>query len=279
MKLKRLMAVTMSMVMAFSMTAFANDADAVAVYEELAAKSNGMTDMDAYYDFNIGVDGAGMKVGARLEMNAKANNITTPELMRMNMYMRMTMTGLEVQASGTEPAQSLSAEELSGLTMTGNMYYEDGMYYIDMMGQKVKQPMPLEEILNDVKQTTGMMTTGVEYLQNLKLRTEGDNRILSFTMDAAKMNELLQQVMGMPGMESMAGSGAAVSYRDISGEYIIDAEGNCLKVKMNMTMDMTMGDQSMSITLDGDVGFANPGQPVEIQTPDLSGYTLAEAAA
>lgn len=276
MKLKRLMAVTLSMVMAFSMTAFANDADAVAVYQEMEAKNSNMTDMNAYYDFNIGVSDESMKLGARLEMNAKANNITTPEQLRMNMYMRMTMTDMEIKASGETPAQRFSAEDLGNITITGNMYYADGMYYMDMLGQKIKQPMPLDEIMNSVKQTTGMITTELEYLQNLKLRTEGDNRILSYTMDASKMNNLLQQVMGMTGMESLTSSGASVSYRDISGEYIIDADGNCTKAKMKMTMDMSMEGENMTITLDDDIGFADPGEPVEIQVPDLSGYTLAE---
>ena len=38
---------------------------------------------------------------------------------------------------------------------------------------------------------------------------------------------------------------------------------------------MTVADQTVSVTMDGDVGYADPGQPVEFETPDLSGYQLA----
>ena len=43
-----------------------------------------------------------------------------------------------------------------------------------------------------------------------------------------------------------------------------------------MTMDMTVEGETITITLDGDVGYANPGQPVTITAPNLAEYTLAE---
>ena len=48
-----------------------------------------------------------------------------------------------------------------------------------------------------------MANGGLDYIQNLKLRTEGEDRILSYTMDAGKMNSLLDQVMGMSGMSAV----------------------------------------------------------------------------
>ena len=275
MRLKRLAAVTLSMVMALTMTAYANDADAVAVFQEMEAKNNAMTDVDTYYDFNMDMRSGSEHMGARLEMNMKANNLTTPEQMRMNTYMRMTLT--DTGSMGTEggPGETGVAVDLSGTAITANLYYADNMYYMDMLGSKVKMPVPLSEMMENVKQTTGMMSTSLDYVQNLKLRTEGEDRILSFTMDASKMNSLLDQVMGS--MQSLTGSANSnVSYRDISCEYIVNPEGYCTKTKMKMTMDMKVEDQTVTVTLDGDVGYANPGQPVTITAPNLAEYTLAE---
>ena len=42
------------------------------------------------------------------------------------------------------------------------------------------------------------------------------------------------------------------------------------------TMDMTIGKETVVLNLDGDVGYADPGQPVTITAPDLTGYTLAQ---
>lgn len=39
-----------------------------------------------------------------------------------------------------------------------------------------------------------------------------------------------------------------------------------------MGMKMTMDGSVISVMMDGDVGYADPGQPVEFATPDLNGY-------
>lgn len=268
MKLKRLAAATMGFMMVFAVPAYANDADAVAVYQEMNEKQKTLSDVNAYYDFNMSTKADSMQMNARMEMNMKANHITDPEHLRMNNYMRMTIGQF---STGDDVSM-----DLSGTPVTGNTYYEDGMYYMDMMDQKIKQPMPLEQMMKSVQQIPGMEDGGLDYMQNLKLRTEGEERILSYTMDAGKMNALLDQVMGMSGMSAMAQSGAQVSYDAISGELVVGPDGYCKKSRMKMGMTMTVADQTVSVTMDGDVGYADPGQPVEFETPDLSGYQLLE---
>lgn len=95
-------------------------------------------------------------------------------------------------------------------------------------------------------------------------------------MDAGKMNSLLDQVMGMNGMSAVAQSGAQVSYDAISGELVVGPDGYCKKSRMKMGMKMTMDGSVISVMMDGDVGYADPGQPVEFATPDLNGYQLLE---
>ena len=276
MKLKRLAAATAALVMVLTVPAYANDADAVAVYEEMNQKQKTLTDVNAYYDFNISTKMDAMQMSSRLEMNMKANHITEPEHLRMNNYMRMTIGQFSNGNEAEGPAGKSDSIDLSGTPVTGNMYYENGMYYMDMMDQKIKQPMPLEQMMKSIQQIPGMDNGGLDYIQNLKLRTEGEDRILSYTMDAGKMNSLLDQVMGMSGMSAVAQSGAQVSYDAISGEFVIDPDGYCKKSRMKMGMTMTVADQTVSVTMDGDVGYADLGQPVEFATPDLNGYQLLE---
>lgn len=276
MKLKQVAAATAALMMVFTVPAYANDADAVAVYEEMNQKQKTMSDVNAYYDFNVTTSADSMRMSSRVEMNMKANHITEPEHLRMNTYMRMTIgqfsTGNEVEG----PAGDGDSVDLSSTPITGNMYYENGMYYMDMMDQKIKQPMPLEQMMKSIQQIPGMEDGGLEYIQNLKLRTEGEDRILSYTMDAGRMNSLLDQVMGMNGMSAAAQSGAQVSYDAISGELVVGPDGYCKKSRIKMGMKMTMGESTVRVTMDGDVGYADPGQPVEFATPDLNGYQLLE---
>ena len=112
MKLKRLAAATMGFMMVFAVPAYANDADAVAVYQEMNEKQKTLSDVNAYYDFNISTKADSMQMNARMEMNMKANHITDPEHLRMNNYMRMTIgqfsTGDETGPAGDDVSMDLS---------------------------------------------------------------------------------------------------------------------------------------------------------------------------
>lgn len=74
MKLKRLAAATMGFMMVFAVPAYANDADAVAVYQEMNEKQKTLSDVNAYYDFNMSTKADSMQMNARMEMNMKANS-------------------------------------------------------------------------------------------------------------------------------------------------------------------------------------------------------------
>ena len=262
MRLKRLAAAVLSMVMLCSAPAYANEADAVAVYQEMEAKSKEMTDINAYYDFRIDVTDGTSSSGGRLEMNMKANNMTAPENMKCNMYMRLTMDGTE----GAGPS-----------VITGNIYMLDEMYYIDLLGQKIKYPMSLADMMKNVQATMGAMDTSLDYMENMTLRTEGEDRIISYTMNEGAMNDLVQKVLGMTGTPA-GQEGMKMIYRDVSGEYVVNPEGYYTKARTKMAMDMTVGEMRLTMNIDGDVGVADPGQPVEVPVPNPEEYELMETA-
>ena len=54
----------------------------------------------------------------------------------MNNYMRMTIGQFSTGNETEGPAGDSVSMDLSGTPVTGNMYYENGMYYMDMMDQK-----------------------------------------------------------------------------------------------------------------------------------------------
>lgn len=274
MKLKKLLAAGLGLSMMFAVPAYANEADAVAVCQQMEEKNKEMNDTDAYYDYKIVMSDGTDSMDMRLEMNLKANHLQNPDQLKMNVYSRMTMGQIGGTAEG--PAGD-GALDLSGMTMTYNVYYENGVYYMDMMGQKIKYPVPLAEMMKQIGNTTNPAGAELEYLKDMKLRVEGDDRIVSFTMDMAQLNGLLGQIMSMQGMQPAAGAeGVSISCRDVSGEYVVNPDGWCTKVRMKMTMDMTAAGETMTMTMDGDVGFANPGKPVEVPTPNLAEYQTME---
>lgn len=260
MKLKRLAAAALGMAMVCSSPAYANEADAVAVYQEMEAKSAEMTDINAYYDFRVDISDETQKTGGRLEMNLKANNMTVPEAMKCNMYMRLTLDAAE----NTEPA-----------VITGNIFMADGMYYVDLLGQKIKYEMPFADMIRNVQSTMGAMDTSLDYMENMTLRTEGEDRIIAFTMNEGAMNDLVQSVLGMSGMPA-GQEDMKMTYRDVSGEYIVNQEGYYIKARTKMAIDVESGGEKMTIFIDGDVGIADPGQPVSVPAPNPEEYQLID---
>lgn len=263
MKLKGLAAATLSLVMLCSAPAYANEADAAAVYQEMEAKAKELTDINAYYDFRIDVSDGTETTGGRLEMNMKANNMTDPENLKCHMYMRLTMDG----ADGALPA-----------VITGSIYMMDEMYYLDLLGQKVKYEMPVSDIINNVQATMGTMDTSLDYMENLALYTEGEDRVVSYTMNEGAMNDLLRNVLTMTGMPG-GQAGTGITYRDVSGEYVINNDGYYTKARTKMTMDMTVGGDKVTVRLDGDVGVVDPGQSVSVPEPNPAEYQLIDLSA
>lgn len=263
MKAKRLLAAVLGMTMAFSVTAFAaNDADAVSVYQQMEAKTQTMTDIDAFYDFDIRMTDGTDTISARLEMNMKANHFNMPQQMKFMAYMRLTPQ--EGFGGGSGP----NASSYNGAPLEGSMYFGDGFMYMDFLGTKMKSAVDMSG-MDGLTSTMGI--NSLDYIDNLQLRMDGENRILSYTMNADKMNQLLGQVMNTLGMTQDM-NGVTVKYREISGEYVVNPEGYYTNATMNLTMEMSDGSDTITITMNGKIGVANPGQPVEIAMPNPADY-------
>lgn len=271
-KMKRFLAAFLSAALLCPMTAYADSAaDAKALYHQVNEKQKSITDMNAFADFKISIGGSiledtGMdSMNLRMEMNMKMNHMTEPRQMRYMMYSRTTMDGLE------EP-------------MIISAYYQDGCYYQDSMGQKMKMSMDIGTMMEQSMASAMAFEDEMEgYLSNFRLWDEGENKVVGFVMEANRMNEYLQMVLGSTGMSGLLDI-ADLTMGDMIYEYVVDPAGNCIKIRMKMDMAMEADGERITMNLDGDIGIADPGQPVEVPTvPDPQAYQdfdalIAEAA-
>lgn len=256
---KRLLAVVLGAALLCPMTAFAGQSEeALALYNQVQEKSKATTDMNVFYDFNIKVGGTMLQnegispMDMRLEMNVKMNHLTEPALMRYMAYCRMTAPDSQ--------------------QMTFSMYYLDGYSYVDMMGQKIKTPMAMGEMLQQSMASANAFDAPADLMKDFNLWDEGENKVIGFTIDDSKMNEYFQTVLGSTGLTGMM-DGSAVNLRNMSGEYVVNPNGDLIKMRLKMDMDMTMDGQTITMTMDGDVGIADPGQPVDVPVPNIAEYT------
>ena len=264
--MKRLAAVVLGVALLCPMTAYAAQSqEALELYKAVEARNQNMTDMNAFYDFKMKMSGSLFEnegigpVDMRLEMNMKMNHIQDPSQMRYMAYCRMTIPE-------SEPI------------ITYSMYYLDGYIYMDMLGQKVKYPVAMGDMMNQALASSKAFDVPEDLVGDFSLWDEGENKVIGYTINDAKMNEYMQMVLGSTGLTGML-DGLDMKLYNIRGEYVVNPAGDCIKMRLKMDMDMTMQGETFSVNLDGDVGIADPGQPVDVPVPNPAEYTDIQAAA
>lgn len=259
MKVRRLAAAILAFAMIFSVPVYANNDDAVAAYRQMQAKMNEYENINVFYDYKMDMVSGQTSIASRIEMNMKATGLRNPEAMRINIYGRSVM--------GTGKAEDLTPE--NGVCVTQNVYYENQMLYMDAMDMKVKMEMPLPEAEAEIDSTIGM-ADDISQLKNMTLRQDGDKRVISFTVDPETLSDT--SLMGIENAVQNADRVSDIRYYDVRGEYVIDQEGNLLNARVYATIDMKLFGESVTSSLVGEVGIADPSQPVDISTPNLTEY-------
>ena len=247
--MKRLLAIVLGAALLCPMTAYAGQTEeAKALYDQVQEKSNAITDMNAFYDFKIKfggsmIENAGLTASdMRLEMNVKMNHLT------------------------------------DGSQMTYSMYYLDGYMYMDMLGQKIKMPMAMGDMMQQSMASANAFDVPTDIVKDMNLWDEGENKVIGFTIDDSRMNEFLQTVLGSTGLTGMM-EGTSMSLHNIKGEYVVNPNNDLIKMRLKMDMSMTMDGETITMSMDGDVGIADPGQPVDVPVPNIAEYTDITAAA
>ena len=255
-KVKRFAAIVLTVALLSPTTAYAgNVEDAKALYEQVTEKQKSVTDMNAYYDYQIHLSGSALEgvedlSNMRLEMNVRMNHLTDMGNLQYSSYSRATVPGQE--------------------PMISTMYYKDGTCYMETAGTKIKYPMDLTQMAEQISSQTMMLASG------------GEDQVIGFVIQGSKMTDYMDQLFGSLGMGSalLSESGITMKFSDIPCEYVVDPNGDCIKMRMKMNMEMGVEGKNIAIDMDGDVGIADPGSPVEINFPNLSEYKdMSEAFA
>lgn len=222
---------------------------------------------------------------AAMEKNSALDSVDMDVTMKMAMTADEESMDMEV-SSNTKMDQSdkehvkfitASSVAMDGMNMETTVFYEDGYYYMEAMGQKMKYPMDLESLTVQIQESVGSTTLPVESLDTVEVKKDGDNQILTFTANPEKMNDYLGQVMGAMGDVSQV-SGLNMTINSADGEYTIGKDGYYTDMKMNLDLSMESQGASVGMILDITGTVRQPGQPVEITLPDTADYVEIDPA-
>ncbi|ADL02701.1 DUF6612 family protein [Lacrimispora saccharolytica] len=252
--MKKCLMLFLALATALSLAACKGEKDPKVIYDEATKKTSELASMDVVSAVSMQMTQGEDTTDIKMDLDMKMADINTEN-------MRYLATG----------TTSLMGQNLDIL-----MYYENGYYYMDSMGQKIKYAMDLDAMMKQIKQSTEGASVDSSYLKDITAKKDGDNQVLTFTVDAEKMDAYVQELMGQLGTNM---EGVTYTIKEASGEATVNKEGYFTNSKIKMSLDMNNQDQTVTMVMDTDSTYNNPGQTVEVTAPDLEGYTEIDASA
>lgn len=210
-----------------------------------------------------------------LDMDMKAKNIYDPANMEFLMDMDFSMPGVLDDS------------------MKMTIFYDDGMMYMDMLGQKMMQPVDMSapyaggsaDVQNSIQDLLNSSTYDTSYFKTLTVTlheedNEARNTVLAYTMDGNDIMNYVNQLYSAMGL-SLSDLGLNMSLSDISGEITVNSAGYITRDTLNMTMkmsDISGGTGDVDMTVTADIVYNNAGMPANFTLPSKDGYQLVEQA-
>lgn len=224
------------------------------VYSEAMKKNAELTSMDMVMDMNMDMKFGEESMSMAMEMAMKADGYNTDDI--------------KCLITNTTSADGESFE------MT--MFYTDGYYYMDAMGQKVKYAMDASAMSEQAEASSAGMEVDVEWMSDITLEEKGEDTLLTFTGDPSKMGSFVEEILANSGSDM---EGMEMSLKSVSGECLIGADGYLKSEKLVMEIELSAQGETASMVMDMAMTYNNPGQPVTIELPSTDGYTEVDASA
>lgn len=247
-KLMKTAAIILSAAMMLSMTACGQKEDPKAVYDASVQKNADLKSMDMDSTSTMKMTQGDSTLDIDVSMNIKAKD--------------MNMDQMELLMTGTTSTQGQNIETTS--------FYKDGYFYADAQNQKIKYAMDLASIMDVLKKNNTTATSAD--MTKISMKKDGDNKIITYTINPDSLNTLIQNSMG-----SLSGSIAdlkdmKLDVKSANGECTINKDGYYTNVKLSMNYDMTLSGTKVTVEMNTDGTVHNPGQTVDFTLPDTDGY-------
>lgn len=194
----------------------------------------------------------------------KVLDMTMPMQIKSDMNMEnmdqstMAMTG-DIHVELSEALVGEDAENT--LDQKVAFYYTDGVYYMDMGGQKVKMDMSFDDAVSQIGDLSAMQQTEPLCLIE-SIEQTGD--AMTVTYSSSGMNALIGSVMQSMGMDT-----AAVDIKMDQVETQVTVEDGAIKaMDLDMQMSVTAEGQTITLAMTMDCTINGLGDDVTITLPD-----------
>jgi|GEM_PF-3188704 len=235
---------------------------------------------EEFYQFVIEKNQMAEQMDCHMEMQMKAeaqdDSLTELADGALDVTMSGDVRGEHVGKPGMRMAMPMQMQML-GMTIETNTYFADGYLLMDMMGMKVKTPLPIEEAL---EQFTAANVQPLEYVDDLAITQDAATGLytVTYTMNMEKALEISEGYVG-----SMFGNLSEVqeqfTWDSCSGALVADADGNLRSQTMDMVFSFKIEGVPVRCAMAMDCAYHEIGPDFRVEIPDPAEYTEADAEA
>lgn len=225
-KISIILCIAMAIIMSFA-GCFANTAPKNEPYELYTAVNEAMSDVKSA-EMNISAD-------MKIKMGEESLDLA------------MTGNVKQVFHSETDLDVEMNTNmKLFGQNINSVFYYNDGYYYNNSMGQKIKTPMDIETLLKQLN--TQNLQFGEDAIKNGSIEETADGKKLSFTLDGNALSDMVKSSMGAYLGDLSDANQGDITFGDV--EYTITVDKNNLMKNSTMLLSMNMNIDGTPATLD-----------------------------
>lgn len=255
--MKRMLSIALVLCLLLSFTACGKDKEASAydLVNSAMKKTQSLDslDMQMVMDMSMKMEGVSMDIPVEYDIKAVDVHSKSP---KMAMVMSMEMMGMSVDM---------------------DFYMEDGYYYMNAMGQKMKFKAEAGDEYDALGQANNMMVDLDEkYLKDTKVVTNSNgSKTVTLKMDSNEFKKTFNELIASTGEGAVDGGVLkSIDISDASVEITVDKNGyiDTYKVKFTMSMSIEAMGTANNVTakVDASIKYNNPGKTVTVTAP--AGY-------
>jgi len=212
--------------------------------------------------------------------NAALRNIDSVE-MEMDMDMTIEADGetinmqivsniRQVMRSETDIDMAMDMKmSMLGMDINTKMFFRDGLLYTEMMGQKIKAPMPIEEAM--AQANTDMIDFPEAAVKDMAAKDVEGGVEVSFTLIGAFLNDELIKQMG--NMEELLDDDyVTFTFGDVTLVAVIGEDNTFKSLRMAFVFDMEIDDEMAQAECVIDIMFIKFGGVIVTFPSDLDDY-------
>lgn len=216
------------------------------LYQMASNRTKQLQNLDATIDLSAMISMDGESIGTKMTQTIKYKDLNTEQMKYLG----------------------ISEMQLMGQSLKVTDFYEDGYYYMDMYGEKMKTAVDMEDVVYEI-------------VSNLESYNESDYYKIDFELaEGLQGNRMITYKLDTSAFDSLADESITIDYRDMSGRAVVTPDGYCQSDYITIVMDLVSTteeeEEKLTLAITMDVSYVNPGQPVDFALPSKAEYTLVE---